>query len=112
DPGPAGAQGPAGPAGPQGDPGPAGPQGPAGTSVTSEGFSARGTTNSINGSMQFKNWNVVSPYFESLTFDPTTGIFTAPTTGKYAIYATVNYKTTAAVSNSLGSGISPVFTMK
>ncbi|WDQ31029.1 stalk domain-containing protein [Paenibacillus marchantiae] len=105
-PGPAGAQGPAGLAGPQGDPG------PAGTSFTSEGFSVTGTTYSINSSTLFSNWNEASPYYGSPTFNPATGIFTAPDTGRYSIHATVNYKIDAPISVSIGRGIDPVFTVK
>ena len=107
-----GNQGQPGPAGPQGDKGAAGSQGPAGTSVTSEGFSASGTTNPILSSTLFKDWNVASPYYANAAFDPATGIFTAPATGKYAIHATVNYKTKSPVSVSIGSDIDPVFTVK
>ncbi|MGV2882369.1 stalk domain-containing protein [Paenibacillus taichungensis] len=106
DPGPAGAQGPAGLAGPQGDPG------PAGTSFTSEGFSVTGTTYSINSSTLFSNWSESSPYYGSPTFNPATGIFTAPDTGRYAIHATVNYKIDAPISVSIGRDIDPVFTVK
>ncbi|OMF07483.1 hypothetical protein BK129_06665 [Paenibacillus amylolyticus] len=112
DPGPAGAQGPAGP---QGDPGPVGaqgPAGPAGTSFTSEGFSVTGTTYSINSSTLFSNWNETSPYYGSSTFNPATGIFTAPDTGRYAIHATVNYKIDAPINVSIGRDIDPVFTVK
>jgi hypothetical protein len=82
--GPQGPKGDPGAAGLQGDPGPAGTQGPAGTSFTSEGFSASGTTSLIASSTQFTNWSEASPYYASPTFNSTTGIFTAPATGKYA----------------------------
>ncbi|WP_340398407.1 stalk domain-containing protein [Paenibacillus sp. FSL H8-0079] len=125
--GPVGAQGASGPAGPQGHvgpqgnsgpagaQGPAGPQGdpgPAGTSFTSEGFSVTGTTYSINSNTLFSNWNETSPYYGSPTFNPGTGIFTAPDTGRYTIHATVNYKIDAPINVSIGRDIDPVFTVK
>lgn len=106
-----GQPGPVGPAGPQGDKGEPGPPGTS-TSVTSEGFSASGSTTSISNSTVLNNWNVNSPYYANSAFDPYTGTFTAPATGKYAIHATVNYKTNAAVSVSIGRDIDPVFTVK
>ncbi|MCW3790397.1 stalk domain-containing protein [Paenibacillus sp. LS1] len=125
--GPVGAQGASGPAGPQGHvgpqgnpgpvgaQGPAGPQGdpgPAGTSFTSEGFSVTRTKYSINSSTLFSNWSEASPYYGSPTFNPATGIFTAPDTGRYAIHATVNYKIDAPINVSMGREIDPVFTVK
>jgi hypothetical protein len=109
--GSAGATGAIGPAGPIGETGAAGAAGPAGTSYTSEGFSASGAT-SASSSTQFTSWSVASPHYSSPTFNAATGIFTAPETGKYAINATVNYKTAAAVSISLGSGVNPTFNLK
>ncbi len=111
EPGDQGQPGPVGPAGPQGDKGEPGPPGTS-TSVTSEGFSASGSTTSISNSTVLNNWNVNSPYYANSAFDPYTGTFTAPATGKYAIHATVNYKTNAAVSVSIGRDIDPVFTVK
>lgn len=104
--GPVGAQGPAGPAGAQGDPG------QPGTSFTSEGFSVTSTTYSINSSTLFSNWSEASPYYGSPTFNPSTGIFTAPDSGRYAIHATVNYKIDTPINVSIGRGIDPVFTVK
>ncbi len=121
EPGDQGQPGPIGPAGPQGEkgqPGPVGPagpqgdQGPPGTSVTSEGFSASGTTTAISSSTKILGWEVYPPYYANSAFDPSTGKFTAPATGKYAIHATVNYKTNAPVSVSIGSNIDPVFLVK
>lgn len=110
-----GPQGEKGEKGDKGDPGAIGPQGdsgPPGTSVTSEGFSASGATTQILSSTLFKDWNVDSPYYANSSFDLATGIFTAPATGKYAVHATVNYKTNSSVSVSIGRGIDPVFLVK
>ncbi|MEK4425588.1 stalk domain-containing protein [Solibacillus sp. FSL K6-1523] len=117
DPGPVG---PMGPQGPQGAPGPAGPMGPqgpqgdpgpaGGTNNANVGFSASSTT--MDSGTISMNWNVQSPYYSSSDFDPATGIFTTPETGKYAIKATVNYKTHAAANISLGREIDPMFTVK
>ncbi|WP_397340649.1 hypothetical protein [Paenibacillus qinlingensis] len=41
-----------------------------------------------------------------------TGNFTAPTTGRYTILATINYATTAAVSVSIGAGVNPFFAVQ
>jgi len=112
--GPAGAAGTAGAKGDKGDKGDqgaTGPAGPAGTSYTSEGFSASGTT-SVNASTQLMSWSVAPPNYESPTFEPTTGIFTAPATGKYAIHATINYKTTNVITTSLGANVNPTFNIK
>ncbi|CAM4499585.1 hypothetical protein FHS16_005581 [Paenibacillus endophyticus] len=111
DPGAAGPIGPIGPAGDKGDKGDPGATGPTGASYTSEGFSASGVT-TASSSTKFTSWSVASPYYSSPTFNSTTGIFTAPETGKYAIHATINYKTAAAVSVSLRDTVNPIFTVK
>lgn len=106
-----GDKGDAGAAGPQGDKGDKGDIGPAGSIYTNEGFSAS-SNNMFSNSNSFTNWSTLSPNYSSPYFDPATGIFTAPETGKYAIQATVSYKTTAPVSISLGQSIDPMFTVK
>ncbi|MGA3603226.1 hypothetical protein [Lysinibacillus agricola] len=40
------------------------------------------------------------------------GIFTVPTTGRYAFEATINYSTTAAISVGLGASINPSFAIR
>jgi hypothetical protein len=61
---------------------------------------------------QFTNWTVTAPWYGHPSFNATTGVFTAPSTGRYAISATINYVTTAAVSISLGPGINPYFAVR
>ncbi|MFJ7983323.1 hypothetical protein ACIQ1D_24115 [Lysinibacillus xylanilyticus] len=41
-----------------------------------------------------------------------TGIFTVPTTGRYAFEATINYSTTAVITVGLGAGINPSFAIR
>src|SRR5690606_16011023 len=53
-----------------------------------------------------------APYFTSGEFDITTGTFTVPETGRYAFMATINYSTTAAISVTLGAGITPSFVIR
>lgn len=106
-----GDKGGTGATGPQGDKGHKGDIGPAGSIYTNEGFSAS-SNNMFSNSNSFTNWSTLSPNYSSPYFDPATGIFTAPETGKYAIQATVSYKTTAPVTISLGQSIDPMFTVK
>ncbi len=80
--------------------------------MTSEGFSAFLPALSVSGTTQLTTWSVSSPYFDSATFDEATGNYTVPTSGVYAIQATVNYSTTAALSVSLGTGINPTFVVR
>src|SRR5690606_37551365 len=56
--------------------------------------------------------SIVSPYFSHPNFDPVTGTFTVPQTGRYAISATINYQTTAALTISLGAGVDPGFAVR
>ena len=107
-----GATGPTGETGLQGPTGPTGiqgPTGPTGQTLTSEGFSAYIPTLSVSASSQLSNWTVSSPYFNSGNFDPVSGNYTVPSTGRYLIQATINYSTTAAISLSLGPGVNPAF---
>ena len=51
------------------------------------------------------------PYYTDPGFNPAAGTFTAPQTGRYAIKATVNYSTTAAITVSIGSA-NPSFSVR
>ena len=53
-----------------------------------------------------------TPYYNLTTLDLATGVFTVPTTGKYAFKITINYNTTAAISASLGAGVDPAFVLR
>lgn len=106
-----GATGATGVAGLAGVTGPTGITGVTGPAFT-EGFSAFNNALSVNASTTIANWSVASPYFTTLAFNPSTGIFTVPTTGRYSFEATINYTTAAALSLSLGPGINPSFAIR
>ncbi|MFJ5767935.1 collagen-like protein, partial [Lysinibacillus sp. NPDC093210] len=115
--GPTGATGLLGPTGPTGATGLLGPTGPTGATgptgpAFTEGFSAFLSTLSVSTSATLSNWSVASPYFTTPAFNPTTGIFTVPTTGRYAFEATINYSTLAAISLGIGAGVNPSFAIR
>ncbi|MED4546114.1 collagen-like protein, partial [Lysinibacillus sphaericus] len=109
--GPTGATGATGAIGPTGPTGATGPTGPTGPAFT-EGFSAFLNTLAVSNSTTLTNWSVASPYFTTPAFNPTTGIFTVPTTGRYCFEATINYSTVAAISLGIGAGVNPSFTIR
>jgi len=113
--GPSGATGDTGntgATGATGDTGATGPTGATGQGVSTEGFSAYIGSFPTAASIQFSSWTVSNPYYDSPTFNETTGDYTVPLTGTYQILATVNYSTTAAVTISLGAGIYPSFVVR
>ncbi|MBP1969342.1 hypothetical protein J2Z83_001446 [Virgibacillus natechei] len=107
-----GEMGPTGPTGDTGEIGPTGPTGATGPNVATTGFSARRTPTTLATTNQLGDWTVSSPNFSSESFNPTTGDFTVPESGRYAIKAIVSYTTTAAISVSLGTGIDPSFVIR
>jgi hypothetical protein len=90
----------------------AGATGATGPEVTTEGFSAFLSTVALSASSQLTGWTVTTPYFDSATFNETTGDYTVPATGVYIVQATINYTTTAAITISLGAGTNPAFVVR
>ncbi len=76
------------------------------------GFSATTTAAGVAASTQIGNWSVTLPYFNDTSFDPATGTFTVPTTGKYSISATISYQTTSALTVNIGPGVDPAFVVR
>lgn len=111
-PGLTGVTGPTGGTGPIGIAGPTGNTGVTGPTVTSNGFSATLTNTSLSANGQLTNWSTASPFFNSGSFNATTGNYTVPTTGTYLINATISYSTTAAIAVSLGSTVNPAFSVE
>jgi hypothetical protein len=107
-----GPQGEIGPVGPQGEPGPTGPQGEPGPAFAQEGFSASSSALGVSSTQQISQWSVNSPYYSNINFDALQGIYTVPSAGRYALFATFNYQTTAALSITLGSNVNPAFIMR
>jgi hypothetical protein len=79
--------------------------------LAGEGFSAKMSGVTASGSTQIAAWSV-SPSYTNANFDAPTGVYTAPTSGRYSIKATINYKLTSALSVSMGAGIDPFFVVR
>lgn len=77
------------PRGATGDTGPIGVPGPAFT----EGFSAFKSGAAVTGSTRIENWSPANPYFTTPNFNPTTGLFTVPETGRYCFEEIIKYST-------------------
>lgn len=89
-----------------------GATGATGPNLATEGFSAFLPTFSVSTSTQLTGWTVTSPYYDSATFNETTGNYTIPVSGRYSFEATINYSTTAAITVALGAGIDPAFVVQ
>ncbi|WP_425287525.1 hypothetical protein [Paenibacillus jilunlii] len=107
-----GATGETGATGVTGVTGATGSTGATGPNVAAEGFSAFLPTISASASTQLAGWTVTSPYYDSTSFNETTGNYTVPVTGRYSFEATINYSTTAAISVALGAGVNPSFVIR
>jgi hypothetical protein len=67
---------------------------------------------STTGSTQIAGpWTVTDPYYTGSGFNATTGIYTVPASGKYAVKITINYNTTSTVTVQQASGVNPSFTL-
>ena len=73
------------------------------------GFCSSVSVPNVSASTTFVIWNTSSPFYNTGNFDATSGEFTVPATGTYLISATIPYKTTAAVTVSIGAGVDPYF---
>lgn len=111
-PGPTGPKGPTGAKGPTGPIGPTGPTGSTGPPFATDSFSAYIPGTTITNSGQITNWTISDPYYGHANFNAATGVFTVPTTGRYAISAVINYVTNVAVSISLGNTVNPYFAIQ
>ncbi|WP_404452020.1 hypothetical protein LG329_16965 [Virgibacillus necropolis] len=110
--GPPGPRGLRGPLGPQGPLGPTGPTGPTGPVVADVGFSASRAATTLSADQQLDNWTVTDPYYTGTGFDPITGTYTVPSSGRYAIKTVISYTTTAALTAAIGEGIDPSFVVR
>lgn len=78
----------------------------------SQGFSAFLSSMSVSGNTQLTGWTVTSPYFDSDSFDETTGEYTVPASGVYIIGAAINYSTASPITVSIGDTINPTFVVR
>ncbi|TMN21796.1 hypothetical protein FFL34_06480 [Lentibacillus cibarius] len=58
------------------------------------------------------NWTVSGNFFNGTGFDPATGDYTVPESGRYTIKAVISYNTTAAVGASIGGNVNPAFVVR
>lgn len=67
----------------------------------------------VSGTTQVTGFNPsLSEKSSAGIFNEATGVFTAPSSGRYRMTAVVNYKTTAALSASLGAGVDPYLELR
>ncbi|MED4130039.1 hypothetical protein [Shouchella miscanthi] len=66
----------------------------------------------ISASGQLTAWTTDSPFYTGTGFDPVTGNYTVPATGRYSIKSIINYRTTAALAAQIGTGVNPSFTIQ
>ena len=73
------------------------------------GFSASISNLVTASDITLTGWNTIDPFFNMGFFNTVTGSFFTPVTGTYAITATINYKTIAPTTTSMGEEINPSF---
>lgn len=78
-----------------------------------EGFAATASSITRSADAQLNPWTIItSPFFNSGSFDTTSGNYTVPATGRYGLKATINYNLGAVIQVTLGSGIMPYFSVR
>lgn len=76
------------------------------------GFSAQRPPTQNNANFQLGNWTFPNSFYNGQGFDPITGTYTVPETGRYSIKAIVSYRSTIALSVSIGAGVNPSFQIR
>ncbi|WP_231505409.1 hypothetical protein [Paenibacillus massiliensis] len=104
-----GVTGVTGPTGPTGDTGATGATGP---SVLAVGFSATRTPSTVSADTQLTGWVTTTPGYTGTGFNPTTGNYTVPNTGRYSFKVMISYQATVALALSLGAGVNPSFVLR
>lgn len=77
-----------------------------------DGFAANLASLELATDNYLTGWSTDSPGFNSGNFNTSTGIFTVPATGLYAVEATLNYSTKTVASVTLGDDIYPLFELQ
>lgn len=75
--------------------------------MRTNGFSGFKASLSVSSGAQISGWTIASPFYGNAGFDPATGNFTVPSSGRYSVKATINYSTTLAITGSIG-GANPI----
>jgi len=66
----------------------------------------------VTGTTTIGGWTTTSPYYGDASFNTVTGVFTVPTTGKYAFKVEINYALAAALTAQIGAGVDPSFAIQ
>lgn len=66
----------------------------------------------MSTSYQLNGYSINSPYYSDGNFNITTGIYTVPSSGTYAISAVAHYTLTGPVTSNIGAGQFPSFEVR
>ena len=76
------------------------------------GFSAQRPPSQQQTSFQLGNWVFNDSFYNGQGFDPVSGTYTVPETGRYSVKAIVSYRSTITLTVSIGSGVNPAFQIR